>query len=160
MTICIVHDSEQGNGRMIAEKMGSVFESLGATVIVGHRSETTPERVVSESPDLLVIGAAIRKFMTGPASKRWMARLAVAARDNGGTIPRGAVFITHLMPEPMADRRAQRFIQSVTSYNAVREFHPGWFSGPVKKMLGPLVEGTLEAAEVHARTLFDWVHAG
>ena len=137
--------------------MGATFESLGASVTIGHRSEITPESVISQTPDLLVIGAAIRKFMTGPASKRWMSRLATAAKKSGGPIPRGAIFITHIMPEPMASRRAERFIQSVKGYNAVGDLHPGWFSGPVQKILGPLVDGTLEAAEARAGELFEWV---
>ena len=159
MKVCIVHDSQQGNGRKIAERMGEVFESLGASVVVGHQTETTPESIASQSPDLLVIGAAIRKFMTGPASKRWMSRLAAAVKDGGDRIACGAVFITHLMPKSIADRRAGRFSRNIMSYNAVRELYSEWFSGPVQQMKGPLVEGTLEASERHARVLFEWVQS-
>ena len=159
MTICIVHDSQRGNGLKIAERMGEVFESLGARVLVGHQSETTPESIASQSPDLLVIGAAIRKFMTGPASKRWMSQLAGAVKDRGNRIACGAVFITHLMPESMADRRAARFNRNLMSYDAVREFYPEWFSGPVRQITGPLVEGTLEASERHALALFKWTQS-
>ena len=159
MKVCIVHDSQQGNGRKIAERMGEVFESLGASVVVGAQSETTPESIASRSPDLLIIGAAIRKFMTGPASKRWMYRLAAAVKDGKDRIACGAVFITHLMPKSIADRRAARFSREIMSYSAVREFYSKWFSGPVQQMKGPLVEGTLVASERHARLLFEWAQS-
>jgi hypothetical protein len=88
-----------------------------------------------------------------------MSRLATAVQDGGDRIACGAVFITHLMPKSIADRRAGRFSRSIMSYNAVRELYSEWFSGPVQQIKGPLMEGTLEASERHARVLFEWAQS-
>jgi flavodoxin len=156
MKVSIVHDSQRGNGRKVAEKMGEVLESLGATVLIGHQSETTPESVAEQSPDLLIVGAAIRRFMTGPASKRWAGRLAAALKANGRQIACGAFFITHLMTRKAAEPRAAKFGAKFSAFGIVGQLSPEWFSGQVKEMSGPLVDGTLENADRFARELFAW----
>ena len=61
LNVYIVHDSQKGNGKELAGKLAAELETHGAQVVVGHRSEITPDQVAENPPDLLVVGAAVRR---------------------------------------------------------------------------------------------------
>ncbi|MBN1837590.1 MAG: hypothetical protein JW820_17165, partial [Spirochaetales bacterium] len=108
MNVYIVHDSQKGNGKQLAERLAAEFTAHGAQVMVGHHSELTAERVAASPPDLLVVGTAVRKFVTSPPTKRWISRLAAELKRATARIPRAAVFFTHMMPDAMLEGRVQR----------------------------------------------------
>jgi len=154
LKISIVHDSQLGNGRKLAEYLGDVLRAGGAEVRISHQAETQPEEVREFTPDLLIVGAAVRRFMTGPASKRWVRNYAASSRDM--RIARAAVFITHIMSQPMVERRATRFIRKLESLDAFDSVYPGWLSGRVKEIAGPFIDGTMERADEFAREITHW----
>jgi menaquinone-dependent protoporphyrinogen IX oxidase len=157
MKVCIVHDSEKGNGRQLAEKLASELTSRGAEVLVGHRLELTPERVAADPPDLLVLGAAVRRFVTSPPVKKWVSRLGAELKRNKARIPHAAVFLTHLMPDSMVRNRVARLQRSLSGAPGIGEVHAEWLSGRVAGMAGPFVEGALEAAGSFAAGLHERV---
>lgn len=156
MNVCIIHDSQKGNGKRLAEKLASEFESRGAQVAVGHRTELTPEHVAAQAPELLVVGAAVRKFMTSPPVKKWIARLAGELKRHDAKIPHAAVFLTHVMPDKAVEGRVKRLQRSLSQAEGIAEVYPEWLSGQVKAIPGPFVDGTLEKAVTFAESLFDW----
>ena len=159
MNICIIHDSQKGNGKMMAEKLAAEFESRGAQVVVGHRTELTPEHVAAQSPELLVVGAAVRKFMTSPPVKKWIARLAGELKRHNAEIPNAAVFLTHAMPDKAVEGRVERLQRSLSQVEGIGEVYHEWLSGQVKAIPGPFVDGTLEAAATFAAGLFEWAQS-
>ena len=156
MNVCIIHDSQKGNGKRLAERLASEFESHGAKAVVGHRTELTPEHVAAQSPELLVVGAAVRKFVTSPPVKKWIARLAGELKRHKGKIPHAAVFLTHAMPDKAVEGRVKRLQRSLSQAEGIGEVYPEWLSGQVKAIPGPFVDGTLEKAATFAESLFSW----
>jgi menaquinone-dependent protoporphyrinogen IX oxidase len=155
--VYIVHDSQKGNGRQMAEKLASEFRSRGAEVLAGHRLELTPERVAADPPDLLVLGAAVRKFVTSPPVKKWISRLGVELKRHKAGIPHAAVFLTHLMPDSLVRNRVARLQSSLSATPGIGEVHSEWLSGQVAGMAGPFVDGALEAAGAFAAGLHERV---
>ena len=156
MDVYIIHDSQKGNGKKLAEKLASELESRGAQVVVGHRTELTPEQVAANQPNLLVVGAAVRKFMTSPPVKKWITRLAGELKRHNAKIPHAAVFLTHAMPDKAVEGRVKRLQRSLSQVEGIGEVYPEWLSGQVKAIPGPFVDGTLEKAVTFAESLFDW----
>ena len=156
MNVHIVHDSQKGNGKQIAERLAAEFASRGDQVVVGHRTELTPERVAANPPDLLVVGTAVRKFMTSPPTKKWISRLAAGLERQNGRIPRTAVFFTHMMPDAMLEGRVQRLQRLLSKAGGIGEVYAEWLSGRVKAVPGPLVDGALEQAAAFAAKLHAW----
>ena len=157
MNVYMIHDSQKGNGKRLAEKLASEFESRGARVVVGHRTEVSPDHVAAQSPDLLVVGAAVRKFVTSPPVKRWISRLAGELKRRNAKIPHAAVFLTHAMPDKAVEGRVRRLQRSLSQVEGIGEVYPEWLSGQVKAIPGPFVDGTLETAVTFAGNLFDRV---
>ena len=157
MNVCITHDSQRGNGKEMAEKLASEFESRGAQVLVGHRTELDPKIVAENPPDLLIVGSAVRKFVTSPPTKRWISRLAAELKGHETKISHAAVFLTHAMPDPMVEGRVGRLQQSLSRAEGIGDVYPEWLSGQVKAIPGPFVDGTPEKAVAFATDLFDWV---
>jgi menaquinone-dependent protoporphyrinogen IX oxidase len=155
MNICIIHDSQQGNGRELAAKLASEFESRGAQVVVGHSTEVPPEQVADNPPDLLIVGAAVRKFMTSPPVKRWISRLAAKLGAGDAKIAQAAVFLTHVMPDEMVQGRVKRLQRSLSKVEGIGEVSSEWLSGRVKAVTGPFIDGTFETAAGFAAKLFE-----
>lgn len=53
MLVRIIHDSQYGNGKILAESMGKVFEQK-ADVKIAHIKEVTPKQVTEEEPTILI----------------------------------------------------------------------------------------------------------
>ena len=156
MIVYIVHDSQKGNGKEMAEKLGAEFESRGAQVEVGHRTELTAEHVATNPPDLLIVGAAVRAFVTSPPTKQWITRLVAELKSRNAKISHAAVFLTHVMPDPMVEGRVDRLQRSLSRAAEIEEVYPEWLSGQVKNIPGPFIDGALEKAVTFAADLFDW----
>jgi len=143
----------------MAEKLASELKARGAEVTVGHRTELTPEQVAANAPDLLIVGAAVRAFVTSPPVKQWMSRLGARLKRHNANIPRAAVFLTHAMPDAMVEGRARRLKRSLSRTAGVGEVHSEWLSGQVQKISGPFVDGTLERTGTFAAAVFEWAKA-
>jgi menaquinone-dependent protoporphyrinogen IX oxidase len=156
MKVYIVHDSQKGNGKQMAEKLAADFESRGAQVTVGHRKELSPKDVAASAPDLLIVGAAVRKFVTSPPTKRWINRLATELERRSAMIARAAVFLTHIMPDAMVEGRVERLKRNLSNAAGIGEVYSEWLSGQVKAIPGPFVDGVLEKATGFAAKLFEW----
>ena len=156
MNVCIVHDSQKGNGKQMAEKLGSELESLGAEVKIGHRIEISPETVASDPPDLLIIGTAVRRFLMSPPTKKWIAQLAEKLENRSAKISHTALFLTHMMPDAMVEGRVGRLFDILSEVAGIEEVYPDWLSGQVKNITGPFIDGTMEKVAPFAAKLAEW----
>ena len=159
MNVYIVHDSQKGNGKRLAEKLASVLEARGSQVVVGHRTELTPAQVAANAPDLLIVGAAVRAFVTSPPVKQWLSRLGAQLKRQKADVPHAAVFLTHAMPDAAVEGRARRLQRSLSRTAGVGEVYSEWLSGRVQNIPGPFVDGTLDRAATFADGLFAWATA-
>jgi menaquinone-dependent protoporphyrinogen IX oxidase len=154
--VAIVHDSQAGNGERLAHTMREAFEASGATVTVGHVKDIDPESIVAEEPDLLVVGAAIRAFMTSRTSKRWIRGLSRSLQATKSTVRHAAVFVTHGLPVDKAAGWGRRFRKRLDRMPRVEKVYPDWLSGRVVGQLGPLQDGAEETFRDHAEKLLEW----
>ncbi|TVR54486.1 MAG: hypothetical protein EA426_16945, partial [Spirochaetaceae bacterium] len=157
MKILIVHDSRTGNGEKVADTLRGLFESRGADVTVGHVTTHNPTTAAESRPDLLIVGAAIRKFQLSRTSKRWIAAFDKESRTAGHTVRYAAVFVTHALPERLAASWANRFRRRVTRCTAITGVYPDWISARVLAIEGPLAETVEADLERHAQAVWDGV---
>lgn len=147
MMICIVHDSELGNGERLANSIRERLNADGHTAVVGHERTLTPKQVIESRPDLIILGSAVRKFSLSPVTKRWIDELAAAltSRPAGLEIPRAAIFITHALKTETTDRKGTRLRTRLARVLGEERVYPGWISARVAGPEGPFHEGVEEA---------------
>ena len=156
MKIWILHDSQLGNGKLIAETMQKVLES-SAEVHVGHVKQVDPKRVADERPDVVIIGAAIRAFSTSLSSKNWIKRFKSQINDLNYVVPYGAVFLTHALPKKIANIWGKRYHKAIQG-SEFAKIHPEWLSGWVNGQNPPPPKpGVLEFFESYAKSIPDLV---
>ena len=156
MKIWILHDSQLGNGKLIAETMQKALES-SAEVHVGHVKQIDPKKVAEDQPDVVIVGAALRAFFSSPPSKRWIKKLKKELQSVNHKIPFGAVFLTHAMPKKVAKIWGKRYLKVIlgTEFSKV---HPEWLSGRCRGQEGPPpMEGVLEFFESFARSIPEYL---
>ena len=157
MKVVIAHDSGYGNGEKVAQIFRKVLEEADNSVTVAHVKNLDPQAAAVERPDLLILGGAIRKFRSSPASKRWLKDFAREA-ESVGTLPRfAAVYLTHGLPLSWAGGWGRRFRRRLVRSNVAEQIYPDWLSGKVSAPEGPLDQGVAEALEGNAHALLNWV---
>ncbi len=156
MKIWILHNSTYGNGKKVAETLGEVFAKKNE-VKIEHIKNISPEEVVKDSPDAIVVGAFIRAFMLNGASKRWVRKLKASLKQTNKTIKYGVTFLTHVMPDNMANGYGKRFNNSLQKSKVITNVYPEWLSGRVANIEGPLVDGTIEALTNKGTELLEWM---
>jgi len=159
MKTWILHDSHFGNGEKIALVMKDVLSQAG-TVSVGKVTEVSPETVVGDRPDVVIVGAAVRKFMTSRTTKNWIRGLSRELEKQGTQIDYGAAFLTHGMPDRMIAGRGERLRKALARVGRIRHVYPQWLSARVEKPEGPLVNGSLDACSSMTRELIGWMESG
>ena len=152
MKILIVHDSSYGNGERLAKTLQKAFEEEGHHATVGHVEDIAPEAAAQDPPEMLVLGAAIRKFRSSPATKKWLRRF---ARSLSQKPDFAALFMTHGLPLSWADRWGRRLLKKLRRSGAAERFYDDWLSGRVTGTEGPLEEGTEDHFREHAKTLLE-----
>lgn len=155
MKILIVHDSAYGNGERLARALQKVFEDEGHHATVSHVKDLPPESAAEEPPEMLVLGAAIRKFRVSPATKKWLRRFAKAFGAGSRKPDFAALFVTHGLPLSWADRWGRRLLKKLQRSGAAERYHRDWLSGRVTSPEGPLEEGTEDHFREHARALLE-----
>ena len=155
MKIWIVHDSHFGNGEKLAKTLGSALEKKGE-VNIDHIKNVSPEKVVSDAPDAIIIGTAARKFMISGASKKWLRKLKNNLNNENKTIKYGATFLTHALDKKIAKIWGKRFHKKLTAL-AITSIYSEWISGRVEGAEGPFIDGEQEKFEKIGKALDDWM---
>lgn len=155
MKILIVHDSAYGNGERLAKILKEEFEKEGHTATVGHFRNVDPESAANEPPEMLVLGAAIRKFTSSPSAKKWLRRFAKSLRQNGAKPAFAALFMTHGLPLNWADKWGKRLLKRLDRSGAAERVYKDWLSGRVTSQEGPLEDDAVPAFREHAKELLE-----
>ncbi|MFP4302178.1 MAG: flavodoxin domain-containing protein [Spirochaetaceae bacterium] len=155
MHIIIVHDSAYGNGERLAKILKEEFEKEGHTAKAEHVSNVDPDHLAAEPPEMLVLGAAIRRFTSSPATKKWLRRFAKGVKQKGRKPAFAALFVTHALPLHWADRWGKRLLKRLERSGAAERVYKEWLSGRVTSVEGPLEETADPAFRDHARELLE-----
>jgi hypothetical protein len=155
MRVVIVHDSLYGNGEKLALLLKDAFPAQGE-VEVAHIRDVSPEGLAGEPPDLLVLGAAIRKFLGGAASRKWLSSLKAAL--GGRTIAYGAGFLTHGLPSSRIQGWARRYQKALQQSGVFSEVYTELLTAKVADVQGPLINEDLEKAKTYIKDLAAVLH--
>ncbi len=155
MKIWIVHDSHFGNGEKLAKTLGSALEKKGE-VNIDNIKNISPEKVVADSPDAIIVGTAARMFMISGASKKWLRKLKNELKKENKTIKYGATFLTHVLDKKIAKTWGKRFHKKLNGL-AITSIYSEWISGQVKDAEGPFIDGEQEKFEKIGKDLNDWM---
>ncbi|MBN1329177.1 MAG: hypothetical protein JXA54_06865 [Candidatus Heimdallarchaeota archaeon] len=156
MKIWILHNSTFGNGKKVAETLGDTL-SENNDVKIEHISKISPQDIVKDSPDAIVIGTFIKVFMLNGASKRWVRNLKSSLKRSNKTIKFGITFVTHVLPKNKANFWGKRFNSNLQKGGVITNVYPEWLSGQVAGTEGPLMEGILEEITSHGKNLIEWM---
>jgi hypothetical protein len=154
LKIWIIHDSNYGNGKKLAETMGKVLEKKG-NVAISHRKDISPDKVAADSPDAIIFGTAVRYFIIGFGPKRWFRKLKTELKRTNKTIKYGVCFITHAMPIKSVDNRGNRLINFLRKEELIENVFPEWLSGRVVDAKGPFEDDVLDNAEQKSNEIID-----
>ena len=149
MKVWIVHDSQLGNGEILAKTLGKTFEK-DMEVNIGHVKKIDPAKVVADSPDIIVVGAAVRAFLTSFASKKWIRQLHKELQKADKSIKCGATFLTHVMKKEMVNGRGNRLNKLLAKSPNVETVYSEYLSGKVVTTEGPFEDYVLGQVEKHA----------
>ncbi|MHA2169938.1 MAG: hypothetical protein ACXAB7_08600 [Candidatus Kariarchaeaceae archaeon] len=153
MRAWIVHDSKFGNGELVAKILGSVIDG---EVKVGHNKEISPRSVVEASPDLLIIGNAVRMFRMSSSSKRWLKKLHTLMRKKNKTIKFGCCFVTHMREPDKIEKHVIKFHDYFRNMDCMVNVFPEYILAQVQDIEGPLNEGVLEEISIMGNELVEW----
>lgn len=157
MTVCIVHDSELGNGERLSNAIRDRLQAAGHTVTVGHERTLSASHAIASSPDLLIVGSAVRKFFLSPVTKRWVddlrRELSSLPREKH---PRAAVFITHGLKTSTTDRKGQRLLKRLRGAVGADQVYPTWISARVSGAEGPFHDGVESAVMKEIDAVMEW----
>ena len=134
--IWILHDTQFGNGKKLAEIMRDVFATTH-DVSVGDIKKISSKEVAADSPDVIILGAAIRAFMGGPKSKKWMKSLNSELEKNNQTISYGGAFLTHALPTKSIQGYHARLLKKVRNVKNIKKVFEPCFTAQYSGQEGP-----------------------
>lgn len=156
MKIWIVHNTTYGNGKKVAETLGKVFEKKN-DVKIEHIKNISPEQIVKDAPDAIIVGTFVRAFNLSGASKKWLRDLQSILKNSNTTIKYGASFMTHALKKDIAKFWGNRFNNRLSKGKVIENVFPEWISGRVAEAEGPLREGVVEEVTIKGNEILQFM---
>lgn len=150
-----MHDTQHGNGKILAELMAKEFPS-DYDISVGDVKTTPAITVAQETPQLLILGGAIRKFQGPKKTNQWLKTLSHELTIANATIPYGAGTLTHMMPSNATEGYRKRFIKNVSKSPTITSWYGECLSTQVKGIKGPILKGGFEKAKQFIKDIVTW----
>jgi len=155
MKIWIVNESKLGNGQKLSETLQKAI-GKDAEVNVSHIDNIDVEKVVHDSPDMLIVVIAVRMFMLSNKMKSWLRALKGKLKKENKTIKSSIVYVTHVLKVETVNFWGKRILKILQRGDTLTNVYPKWISGQVAEAEGPFVEGKLEEIEKNAKDLLKW----
>lgn len=156
MNVRIIHDSQAGNGIQLAEAVQDVLQSEGNTVEISHVDQVDGDALAAAPPDLLIVGAAVRKFSLSGNVRAWLRKLEVHLKQHRTSIPAAAVFLTHGLPSKVVGGYVTRLRERLSRVRGVRAVYDTPITARVIAISGPFEPGTLERVREEAARIHQW----
>jgi len=153
--IWIMHDTQHGNGKILAEMLAKELPS-DYDVSMGDVKTTPAITVAQETPQLLILGGAIRKFQGPKKSNQWLKTLSHELSITNATIPYGAGTLTHMMPSDATDGYRKRFLKNVAKSPAITSWYGECLSAQVKGIKGPILDSQFEKIKLFIKDIVAW----
>lgn len=156
MKIWIMHDTQFGNGKALAELMANEFPSE-YDISVGDVKTTSAHTVVQEAPQLLILGGAIRMFFGATRSRKWLKKLSLELRKSNGSIPFGTTFLTHGLSLSKVFKYGERMQKKLAKSPGITNIFSECFMARVADTEGPFIEGELDKGKKYVKNLLAWM---
>ncbi len=156
MKVQIMTDTKYGNGKLLAEALEREF-SDEHTVKIADVKDVSPENILEDVPDVLILGGAVRAFRGAPKSKKWLNNLNKVLDKSGNKILYGTGFITHALPTGKVQGYAKKILEKIENASTIEKTYSNLLTARVKGMEGPIIPEEMEKARVYIREFIEWL---
>ena len=158
MKLWILYDTKFGNGKTLAELLKNEF-SEEWEIKLGDVKDISPNTVINDAPDVLILGGAIRMFQGAPESKKWLKQLNKELDLANKDIQYGMLFLTHMLSASKIQGYSKRFWKKLKKSKRIVKSYPQILTARVKEMEGPFVESELEKAKEYIHEFNKWIES-
>jgi len=151
LKLWILYDTKFGNGKTLAELLKNEFSGEWE-INLGDVKEISPNAVVNDAPDVLILGGAIRMF-------KWLKQLNKELNNVNKEIQYGAMFLTHGLSTDKIQGYRKRFLKKLEKSKKIMKPYPQILTARVKEMEGPFVESELEKAREYIIEFKKWIES-
>ena len=155
MKVLLVHDSKFGNGEKVAKSIVKAFD--GAEIKSVHNTKIKAKEALEFSPDVLIIGNAVRMFRMSRSAKSWLKKFNRMLVKEKRVIPFGICFITHMRPIEKIERHLIKFHNYMMRLGSINIVYPEYILAQVEDIEGPLKSGVLTEIEEQSSVLVKWI---
>jgi flavodoxin len=156
MKVQIMTDSLYGNGKILAETLKKEFPS-DYEVKTADVKDVSPSIVAEDGPDVIILGGAIRAFMSDKKSKNWLKQLNGLMKKSGKTIKYGTGFLTHSMPIDKVQGYAKRYLDKIGNFSEVEKTYSNLLTARVEGQKGPIYPEEMEKAKDYIKEFLAWM---
>jgi len=150
-----MHDTKHGNGKNLAELLAKEFPSE-YEISIGDVKTTPAIKVAQDTPQLLILGGAIRKFQGPKKPIQWLKTLSHELSISNATIPYGAGTLTHMMPPDATNGYRKRFLKNISKSPAINSWNGECLSVQVKGIKGPILDSQFEKTKQFIKDIVVW----
>ncbi|MHA1988364.1 MAG: hypothetical protein ACW98D_17150 [Promethearchaeota archaeon] len=149
-------DTRFGNGKLLAEALKKEF-SNDCEVTIADVKDVSPNQILEDIPDVLILGGAVRAFRGAPKSKKWLNNLNKALDKSGKKILYGTGFLTHALPTEKVQGYAKKIIEKLEDASMIENTYSELLTARVKDMKGPIFPEELEKASNYMNEFIEWL---
>ena len=156
MKVQIMTDTKYGNGKLLAEALEREF-SDEHTVKIADVKDVSPENILEDVPDVLILGGAVRAFRGAPKSKKWLNNLNKVLDKSGKKILYGTGFLTHALPTAKVQGYAKKILEKIENASMIEKTYSNMLTARVKGMEGPIFPEEMEKASTYIKDFIEWL---
>ena len=156
LKLWILYDTKFGNGKILAELLKKEFPDVWE-IKLGDLKEISPNTVVYDAPDVIILGGAIRMFLGAPASKKWLKQLNNELEKTNKNIQYGTLFVTHVLSTNKIKGYVKRFWKKLEKTTKIAKPYPQILTARVQEVEGPFVESELKKAKEFIHEFINWI---
>ncbi|MFW9827721.1 MAG: hypothetical protein ACFFEY_09020 [Candidatus Thorarchaeota archaeon] len=156
MKVQIMTDTWFGNGKLLAETLKEEF-STDHFVNIADIKDVSPEIIIEEIPDVLILGGAVRMFRGGPKSKKWVKDLDNLLKKLDKKILYGTGFLTHALPTNKVQGYARKYLNQIDKASMIENTYSELLTARVESEKGPIFPKEMEKARGYIKEFINWI---
>ncbi len=149
-------DTKFGNGKMLAEALKKEFSNED-DVNIADVKDVSPKRIAEDTPNVIILGGAVRIFRGGPKSKKWLTELNKTLEKSGKKIQFGTGFLTHAMPTDKVQGYAKKYLNKIDEESRIERTYSKLLTARVKSEKGPIFPEEMEKARGYIKEFINWI---
>jgi len=156
MKVQIMTDTKFGNGKILAETLKVEFPN-DYEVQIADVKDVVAEEVAKYMPDVIILGGAIRYFMSDRKSKKWLKKLDRILKNSDKKIKYGTGFLTHSMPTSKVQGYAKKYLGKIAESSKIEKTYSELLTARVEGQKGPIFPEEMEKAKKYVQDFINWL---